>query len=151
MTLKEWLDISPCKDCKYGECVTNGVFCVIKQELVPVGYYRCKVQYDFYEEQYKKEIGITLKESANELRKIFNFRWLTLDENNGIDLWMCFADNDPPKFFDDFFLWSTESPKTRVICSINFDKKIAAINLDLSEYKNEHGKIDYSKCIVEVG
>lgn len=93
---------------------------------------------------------MTLTELAHELRKIFNFRWLTLDENNGIDLWMCLADNDPPKFSGDYFLWCSESPKTWAICTIDFDEKFFAINLDFPEYKNENGEIDYSRCIVEV-
>ena len=150
MTLTEWLDFSPCKDCKYGEHFTSAVFCVLKRELVPVGYHGCKAKHDFDEEKYREKKGITLIELAHELKKLFNFRWLTLDENNGIDLWMCFADNDPPKFSGDYFLWYSESPKTRAICTIDLDEKLAAINLDFPEYKNDNGTINYSKCIVEV-
>lgn len=151
MTLTEWLDFSPCKDCKYREHFTSGVFCVKTQEFVPIGYHGCKVKHNLDEERRKEKKGITLIKLAHELRKLFNFRWLTLDENNGIDLWMCFADNDPPKFSGDYFLWSSESPNTRAICTIDFDTKIAAVNLNLSEYRNDNGDIDYSKCIVEVG
>ena len=150
MTLTEWLDFSPCKECKYRETFTGGVFCVMTKEFVPIGYHGCKAQHDFDEEKYKEKKGITLIELAHELRKLFNFRWLTLDENNGIDLWMCLADNDPPKFSGDYFLWCSESPKTWAICTIDFDEKFFAINLNFPEYKNENGKIDYSKCIVEV-
>lgn len=33
---------SPCCGCAFGEGSTGGVFCLLIQEVVPVGYPRCK-------------------------------------------------------------------------------------------------------------
>lgn len=92
---------------------------------------------------------LTLTELAHKLKKIFYFRWLTVDEGNEIQLWVCFSENDPPEFYEDG-CWYADSPMTDELCSILSSMGFFAIDIDLSEYKDTDGNIDYSKCIVEV-
>ena len=99
---------------------------------------------------------LTLKELAHELRKIFRFRYLAYGE----------------MFYwgqSNAVLWISGEPLTLVVrdeggegvpCYIHewkgkdiigtFAEEDLAITLDLSEYKDADGNIDYSKCIVEV-
>lgn len=81
---------------------------------------------------------MTLKEVAIELRKFFFFKYLTIHRVD-IYLW-----RDKPLFMAEYKAW-------------RYAQDIATINatdlncsLDLSEYKDADGNIDYSKCIVEV-
>ena len=157
MTLpSNWLDSSPCKGCGYGERVSAGVFCPMIQGIVPIGYQGCKAEHDHYEEVYRKEVGMTLKELAIELRKIFRFKYLAYGE---MFYWgQCHT-----------VLWISYQPLTLVVrdeggefspCYIHeweggdiietFAEEALECILDLSEYADECGKIDYSKCIVEV-
>lgn len=92
---------------------------------------------------------LTLTELAHELKKIFKFKWLTVDEGNEIQLWVCFSEDDPPEFYEDG-CWYSDSPMTDELCSILPSVGLFAIGLDLSEYEDENGEIDYSRCIVEV-
>lgn len=158
MISSNWYDYSTCKSCPYGERISGGVFCSQLQGLVPVGYVGCKAERDFYEEIDKKENGITLTEMAHELRKIFKFKYLAYGE--------IFAFGGPYPLLT----LSTQPLNLRVNdeggegvpCYIHeweckeegiidvFAIEDLAINLDLSEYKDEAGEIDYSKCIVEV-
>lgn len=92
---------------------------------------------------------LTLTELAREMRKLFDFRWLTVDEGKEIQLWVCFSEDDPPEFYEDG-CWYSDSPMTDELCSILPSMGLFAIDLDLSEYKDADGNIDYSKCIVEV-
>ena len=86
---------------------------------------------------------LTLKELARELRKIFKFDYLTCDngsEVNDICLW-----KDLPYFKrSEWFGQSSDS------ITMFVEVKTLAIDLDLSEYRDADGNIDYSKCIVEV-
>ena len=100
-------------------------------------------------EPVRKPDKMTLKELAHELRKIFKFKWLTVDEGNEIQLWVCFSEDDPPEFYEDG-CWYSDSPMTDELCSILPSVGLFAIGLDLSEYRDADGNIDYSKCIVEV-
>lgn len=92
---------------------------------------------------------LTLEELANKLREIIDFRYLTacgkMVGNNivGLDLFR----GDRPWFSDDGY-WVNNY----VVAggSLVIPAGILAVNLDLSEYVDESGKVDYSKCIVEV-
>ena len=141
MLPSNWFENSACKGCSYGERISGGVFCNEIQGLVPVGYQGCKAQNDYYDEMYKKENGITLTELAQELRKIFRFRYLTAEAQLGkiVALW-----TDKP-FFTGYGWCFTDEAKC--VLDIRFHHIPV---LDLSEYKNKNGFIDYSKCIVEV-
>lgn len=81
---------------------------------------------------------LTLTELAYELGKLFHFKYLTLDSENCL-IW----DKEP------FYAHSKEWVSFE---GVFFEVPIILIknNLDLSEYKDETGRIDYSKCIVEV-
>ena len=84
---------------------------------------------------------LTLKELARELRKIFEFRYLTAESVEGkiVALW------DGKPFFTGYEWHFTD--KAQCIIDIRFHHIPV---LDLSEYKDADGNIDYSKCIVEV-
>ena len=83
---------------------------------------------------------LTLKELAHELRRLFRFKYLTVDPYaDEITFWM-----DKPEWVCDSW-WAGDS-------SYLFDFYANRLNayLDLSEYKDADGNIDYSRCIVEV-
>ena len=97
---------------------------------------------------------LTLTELAYELRKILKFGYLTLDA----------VDDGDCAYPDMITLWVDEpyyeSSDKQFELQWNYDKKSGAIimipisslqiDINLSEYKDEYGDIDYSKCIVEV-
>lgn len=93
---------------------------------------------------------LTLAELAHELSKLFNFRWLTACKKMtggsliGLDLFT----GSRPEYTDDGY-WA----KSYVVAggSLVIPVALLSMDLDLSEYKDENGEIDYSKCIVEVG
>lgn len=92
------------------------------------------------------ELFITLEELARELRKVFKFKYLTVQYTYFVfpEIMLWDADNKP------FFykrVWETEYGDG-MIC--DFLSKDIAKKLDLSEYADENGTIDFSKCIVEV-
>ena len=91
---------------------------------------------------------MTLKELAHELRKLFRFKYLTVDED--------FRNDNKPtiaiwKDRPEFNQWN-EWEMGLIPCNGCFDVEMLNIaeSLDLSEYKDADGNIDYSKCIVEV-
>lgn len=92
---------------------------------------------------------LTLKELARELRKIFRFRYLTAcykmtaGSRIGLDLFI----GPKPDFTHDGY-WANNYVVAGGSLVIPAD--LLDIPLDLSEYKDENGEIDYSKCIVEV-
>ena len=145
MLPSNWYGNSVCNGCEYGERITGGVFCHELQGLVPCGYQGCKAQDDYYDEMYKKEKGITLTELAHELRKLFNFGYVTLEVGIGdyyqVSLWQ-----KKPQFVDWCKSW-TAPYGGRVYGWLTTN--CLSKELDLSEYKDENGEIDYSKCIVE--
>lgn len=84
---------------------------------------------------------MTLTELAHELRKLFEFKYLTVTDDWPMPTVM---------------MWS-EKPEYDRGWSIVFSNSYlgsfncwAVRNIDLSEYKDADGNIDYSKCIVEV-
>ena len=98
---------------------------------------------------------MTLTELAHELRKLFGFKYLTLDAfvhygdiigPNIITLWVVepYYDDEDKQFE---FLWNQDR-KTGAIFDIPVSS--LSVNLDLLEYKDADGNINYSKCIVEV-
>ena len=99
---------------------------------------------------------MTLTELARELRKLFKFKYLAY---GGMFYW--------GRSYN--VLWISGKPLTLVVrdeggegvpCYIHewegediietFSEDDLVYPLDLSEYKDENGDIDYSKCIVEV-
>lgn len=93
---------------------------------------------------------MTLTEFAKKLREVFKFKYLTASFKTrwekdcvGLDIY-----NNKPWFSAKDRLWVDTEFFTRGMLVI--PESLLAINLDLSEYKNERGEIDFSKCIVEV-
>ena len=87
---------------------------------------------------------LTLRELARELRKLFEFDYVTVDAEGSITFWV-----RKPLYISMCGLWD----RNAYLDSWDiFDIHISsvAVNLDLSEYADENGNIDYSKCIVEV-
>ena len=86
---------------------------------------------------------MTLKELAREMRKLFEFDYVTVDANESITFWV-----RKPLYISMCGLWDRNAYlDSWDIFNIDFS---SAVNLDLSEYANENGEIDYSRCIVEV-
>ena len=89
---------------------------------------------------------MTLKELARELRKLFEFKYLTCDgcgDQRDYCIWL-----DKPEYTRDGWIVYTISSVVNSL--LLFESYKLAIQLDLSEYKDADGNIDYSKCIVEV-
>lgn len=114
-----------------------------------------KLLEEFPEESVENLDKMTLTELARVLRKLFGFKYLTLDAfvhygdiigPNIITLWVVepYYDDEDKQFE---FLWNQDR-KTGAIFDIPVSS--LSVNLDLSEYKDADGNIDYSKCIVEV-
>lgn len=93
---------------------------------------------------------MTLTELAHELRKLFNFRWLTACKKitGGSPVGLDLFTGSRPEYTDDGY-WANNY----VVAggSLVIPVALLSMDLDLSEYKDEDGNIDYSKCIVEVG
>ena len=87
---------------------------------------------------------MTLKELAREMRKILRFRYLTYERNvldeGEICLW-----EFKPTYCEGSWRISLDASSYMAIYP-----EFLSFNLDLSEYRDENGNIDYSKCIVEV-
>ena len=89
---------------------------------------------------------MTLRELARELRKVFRFKYLTCDgcgDQRDYCIWL-----DKPEYTRDGWIVYTISSVVNSL--LLFESYKLAIQLDLSEYKDADGNIDYSKCIVEV-
>ena len=88
---------------------------------------------------------MTLEELARELRKLFRFKWLTITDDYPTPTLMLWTDK--PGY--DGHGWNIFNVALKpyrgsvTTYALNTD-------LDLSEYADENGAIDYSKCIVEV-
>ena len=86
---------------------------------------------------------LTLTELAREMRKLFEFDYVTVDANESITFWV-----RKPLYISMCGLWDRNAYlDSWDIFNIDFS---SAVNLDLSEYANENEEIDYSRCIVEV-
>ena len=100
--------------------------------------------YDILDEIDTEPVGdpgkLTLKELARELRKIFKFRYLTVSPyREEVLLWW-----DKPES-DGFYWWATET-----CTQVAFYSDVLSIPINLSEYKDENGKLDYSLCIIDM-
>lgn len=85
---------------------------------------------------------MTLEELARELRKLVRFKYLTVTDDWPMPTVM---------------MWSKKPEYDRgwnIVFSSSylgsFNCWAVVRNIDLSEYKDENGDINYSKCIVEV-
>lgn len=87
---------------------------------------------------------LTLKELANELREIFKFRYLTA-HRSGTELFLRMYVKKP-SYSETYSIWGI---KGAVFFPIAVSEDLR-VDIDLSEYKDADGNIDYSKCIVEV-
>lgn len=88
---------------------------------------------------------MTLTEFAKELRKIIKFNYLTYNQYGILCIWA--GERPKPVFTRGFCFWNYYRERTFAIGSIDTKD---CVDLDLSEYKDENGEIDFSKCIVEV-
>ena len=83
---------------------------------------------------------MTLTELALGLRKLFKFKYLAVDSyGDEITLW-----EDKP-VWDGAMWWAGDSSYL-----LDFYANRLGVALDLAEYRDADGNIDYSKCIVEV-
>lgn len=88
---------------------------------------------------------LTLKELAHDLRKVLKFRYLTAERpihNLYFALW-----NQKPVWNGES--WRPADNSDRHIVADFFEFEIVG-NLDVFEYRDADGNIDYSRCIVEV-
>ena len=88
---------------------------------------------------------MTLTEAAYELRKIFKFKYLTEEiaiYNPYFCLW-----TERPYWNGQYWGAKEDGKKHLVIDFLGFE---IVASIDLSEYADESGAIDYSRCIVEV-
>ena len=92
---------------------------------------------------------LTLTELANEFRRLLEFKYMTASGYDGdqdcfrIKIW---SGREKPNY-KRFKGWTNSSPISNY-CEIDYYHFKPEI--DFSEYRNEAGYIDYSKCIVEV-
>lgn len=87
----------------------------------------------------------TLRTFAIELRKIFKFRYLTVEipiHNPYFCLW-----TEKPYWNGEDWVAKEDGKKHLVTDFLAFE---LVEEVDFSEYADENGEIDYSKCIVEV-
>lgn len=97
---------------------------------------------------------MTLKELALQLKEIYNFDVLTCcdwDDCKLITLYKRYnKDSLLPEYKDYHGTYRWIGGETSYISDIKVRDKTFYEPLDLSEYKDSEGNIDYSKCIVEV-
>lgn len=90
---------------------------------------------------------MTLSEFANELRKIFKFDCLTVE---CIDSCINFCIWEGKPYFDGIGrVWTIRGCSEAFLLD-SFWSFLFTNEIDLSEYADANGNIDYSKCIVEV-
>ena len=91
---------------------------------------------------------LTLEELAHELRKFFDFRYITADVHGTdsvfVDLWH----SEEPIYRHEYDKWLDQGLEK--LGWFSFNVRWIKKRLDLSEYADENGEIDYSRCIVEV-
>ena len=99
---------------------------------------------EFPEEPVVKD-KMTLTELAHKLRKIFKFRYLTVSPDFcGCPIEIYCWTSIRPTYNAKGRMWISQT----IVSS--FEAWHLEKSLDLSEYKDADGNIDYSKCIVEV-
>lgn len=88
---------------------------------------------------------MTLTELANGLRKIFDFNYITVHARINFSVVTLWKSKDRPYFYPNE--WNTLYCDDFVGA---FDLNCLTKNLDLSEYADESGKVDYSRCMVDL-
>lgn len=94
---------------------------------------------------------MTLTEFAHEIGKLLNAKYVTYEEGtfeDSVNLW---EEKPVYQIYDSvngYGSWQPATPFMSSPCVIY--QRMVKTDLDLSEYENENGKVDYSKCIVEV-
>ena len=88
---------------------------------------------------------MTLKELVQKLRQMFDFEYLTCEILSGCRVYVISLWNGKPRWRGGSWWWCDG-------CDLIVDIKLYMkfIDLDLFEYNDADGIIDYSKCIVEV-
>ena len=88
---------------------------------------------------------LTLKELVQKLRQMFDFEYLTCEILGGCRVYVISLWNGKPRWRGGSWWWCDG-------CDLIVDIKLYMkfIDLDLFEYNDADGIIDYSKCIVEV-
>ena len=90
-----------------------------------------------------------LTELANELRKIFKFKYLTVERSFG-RLYFAGWTRKPHWRGETGYMFWYRKKDNYAFLALNFFNTFLEEEIDLSEYADEDGDIDYSKCIVEV-
>ena len=96
---------------------------------------------EFPEEPVVKD-KMTLTELAHKLRKIFKFKYLTVDDSRCIYAWR----GKKPRYLEKEEYWTGNCSEISIV----LETWAHEVDLNLSEYADENGEIDYSRCIVEV-
>ena len=93
---------------------------------------------------------MTLKELAHEMRKLFEFKYLTVSPDFcGCPIEIYCWTSIRPTYNAKGRMWIISQEGSQTIAG-SFEAWHLEKNLNLSEYADENGEIDYSKCIVEV-
>ena len=92
---------------------------------------------------------LTLKELARELRKLFRFKYLTVSPDSCGCPSLIYCWNIRPAYRAEGRMWLTSMEGAPTIVT-HLEAWHLEMDLDLSEYRDENGNVDYSKCIVEV-
>ena len=110
----------------------------------------CHILDEVDTEPVRKPDKMTLKELAHELRKIFKFKYLTVSPDFcGCPIEIYCWTSIRPTYNAKGRMWIISQEGSQTIMS-SFEAWHLEKSLDLSEYADESGEIDYSRCIVEV-
>lgn len=85
---------------------------------------------------------MTLKELAISLRKVFEFKYLIVGYFDEVYL----LKGQRPRYSEEYGNWEFDSSESDLI----FCSWTEVESLDMSEYMDDQGNLDISKCIVEV-
>ena len=93
---------------------------------------------------------LTLRELAREMRKLFEFKYLTVSPDFcGCPIEIYCWTSIRPTYNAKGRMWIISQEGSQTIAG-SFEAWHLEKNLNLSEYADENGVIDYSRCIVEV-
>ena len=93
---------------------------------------------------------LTLTELAHELRNVFKFKYLTVSPDIcGCPMEIYCWTSIRPTYNAKGRMWIISQEGSQTIAS-SLDAWNLEKSLDLSEYADDNGEIDYSRCIVEV-
>ena len=88
--------------------------------------------------------SVTLQELADWLSQVIAFEHLTVHYEDGAFVVCLWLGSGAPAFADGVW-WHCD----RTECVMEISDYYLLPNLDLSEYSDEYGKIDYGKCIIK--